>query len=212
MIIVVFSFTEILHRNVFGRMQITMYSHWFRKGSDDNQATSHYVNQWWPNLLKHEWKKKRSFEKDGHLIIVMFNFCLSGAICKVSIMLCHQGNNLPDPRLLSRPFEYDTLNKLTSSMTFWNQGKWININRWQHYNDVIWAASRSSSSVIQLFLCNTVLDQHYCVQITTNMNDAICHNDWKNMQACAIRNRQRMFMWVIILTNCLHGQDLCTKH
>ena len=157
-------------------------------------------------------EKERSFEKDGDLIIGIFYFCLSGAICKVSIMLCHQGNNLPDPRLLSRPFGNDTLNKLTSSMTFWNQGKWININHWQHYSDVIWAASRSSSSVIQLFLCNTVLDQHYCVQIMTNMNDASFHNDWQNMQACAIRNRQRMFMWVIILSNCLHGQDLCTKH
>ena len=159
-------------------------------------------------------KTKHSVEKDGHLIIGIFYFCLSDAICKFSTMLCHQGNNFPAPRLLSRPFGwYGTLTKLTS-MTFWNLGKWININHWQQCSDVIWGASRSSTSVIQLSVCNTLLDQHYMASVCRLGQTWMMQFSKMTDKTCKLVQYEtyKMFMWVIILTNCMHGQELCTKH
>ena len=36
------------HWSLFPRVQLTIFQHWFRKWLGSVQATSHYVNQWWP--------------------------------------------------------------------------------------------------------------------------------------------------------------------
>ena len=35
------------HLSLFLRVQLTIFHHWFRKWLGDDQATSHYLNQWW---------------------------------------------------------------------------------------------------------------------------------------------------------------------
>ena len=35
------------HWNLFIRVQLTMFKHWFRYWLGADQATSHYLNQWW---------------------------------------------------------------------------------------------------------------------------------------------------------------------
>ena len=35
------------HWRLFLRVQLTIYQHWFRKWLDTDQATSHYLSQWW---------------------------------------------------------------------------------------------------------------------------------------------------------------------
>ena len=35
------------------RVQITTFQHWFREWLGADQASSHYVNQWWPRLSAH---------------------------------------------------------------------------------------------------------------------------------------------------------------
>ena len=37
----------------FLRVQLTKSQHWFRKWLGADQATSHYLNQWWPTSLTH---------------------------------------------------------------------------------------------------------------------------------------------------------------
>ena len=36
------------HRSLFLRVQLIISHHWFRQWLGDKQATSHYLNQWWP--------------------------------------------------------------------------------------------------------------------------------------------------------------------
>ena len=46
--------------------------HWFRKWLDADQATGHYLDQWWPSLLTHmcitqpQWVNTWRWEQDGH--------------------------------------------------------------------------------------------------------------------------------------------------
>ena len=35
------------HWNVFGRFELTIFHHWFRQLLGADQATSHYLRQWW---------------------------------------------------------------------------------------------------------------------------------------------------------------------
>ena len=35
------------HRSLFLGVQLTIFQHWFRRWLGANQATSHYLNQWW---------------------------------------------------------------------------------------------------------------------------------------------------------------------
>ena len=50
---IVFSWMKMLefrlnfHWNLFLRVQLTIFQHWFRYWLDAVQATSHYLNQWW---------------------------------------------------------------------------------------------------------------------------------------------------------------------
>ena len=39
--------------SLFLRVQLTLFQHWFRKLLGADQATSHYLYQWWSNLLTH---------------------------------------------------------------------------------------------------------------------------------------------------------------
>ena len=39
------------HRNSFPSVQWTIFKHWFRKWLGSRQATSPYLNQWWPSLV-----------------------------------------------------------------------------------------------------------------------------------------------------------------
>ena len=39
------------HWNLFQRVKLTIFQHWFRKWLGTDQATSHYLNQWWSSLL-----------------------------------------------------------------------------------------------------------------------------------------------------------------
>ena len=40
-----------IHWSLFLRFQLTIYQHWFGYWLGAEQATSHYLNQWWPSLL-----------------------------------------------------------------------------------------------------------------------------------------------------------------
>ena len=39
------------HWNLFPHVQLTISQYWFRLWLGTKQATSHYLNQWWPSLL-----------------------------------------------------------------------------------------------------------------------------------------------------------------
>ena len=41
------------HWSLFLRVQLTISEPWFRQWLGAEQATSHYLNQWWPSLLTH---------------------------------------------------------------------------------------------------------------------------------------------------------------
>ena len=41
------------HWSLFLRVKLTIFHHWFRKWLGADQATSHYLNQWWPMLSTH---------------------------------------------------------------------------------------------------------------------------------------------------------------
>ena len=41
------------HWNTFPGVQLTISQHWFRYWLGADQATSHYLDQWWPSLLTH---------------------------------------------------------------------------------------------------------------------------------------------------------------
>ena len=40
------------HWSLFLRVQLTIFQHWFRWWLGAQQATSHYLNQWWPSSTK----------------------------------------------------------------------------------------------------------------------------------------------------------------
>ena len=42
-----FEFQLKFHWSLFLRFQLTIFQHWFRKWLGADQATSHYLNQWW---------------------------------------------------------------------------------------------------------------------------------------------------------------------
>ena len=42
-----------LNGNLFLRLKLTIFQHWFRWWLDVDQATSHYLRQWWSSLLTH---------------------------------------------------------------------------------------------------------------------------------------------------------------
>ena len=39
--------------SLFLRVQLTIFQQWFRKWPGADEATSHYLNPWWPRLLIH---------------------------------------------------------------------------------------------------------------------------------------------------------------
>ena len=41
------------HWSLFLRVQLTIFQHWFRQWLGAEQATSHYLNQWWPSSTTH---------------------------------------------------------------------------------------------------------------------------------------------------------------
>ena len=41
------------HWSLFLRLQLTIVQYWFRQWHGADQATSHYLNQWWSSLLTH---------------------------------------------------------------------------------------------------------------------------------------------------------------
>ena len=43
----IYEFRLRFHWNLFLRVQLTISQHWFRSWLSANQATSHYLNQWW---------------------------------------------------------------------------------------------------------------------------------------------------------------------
>ena len=47
-----FEFRLKFHWNLFLRVQLTISQHWFRQWLGDDQATSHYLNQWWWNCWR----------------------------------------------------------------------------------------------------------------------------------------------------------------
>ena len=57
--VISFSWTKIFlfwlkfHWSLFPSVQIKIIHNWFRKWLDAEQATSHYLYQWWPSLLMH---------------------------------------------------------------------------------------------------------------------------------------------------------------
>ena len=43
----IYEFRMKFHWSLFLRFQLTIFQHWFRWWLDADQATSHYLNQWW---------------------------------------------------------------------------------------------------------------------------------------------------------------------
>ena len=43
----IFEFRLRFYLSLLPRVQLTIFQHWFRKWLDGDQATSHYLNQWW---------------------------------------------------------------------------------------------------------------------------------------------------------------------
>ena len=48
-----FKFRLKFHWSLFPRIQLTISQHWFRQWLGAEQATSHYLKQWWPNSMMH---------------------------------------------------------------------------------------------------------------------------------------------------------------
>ena len=48
-----FEFRLKFHWSLFLKVQLTIFQHWFRLWLDAEQATSHYLNQWWPSSTTH---------------------------------------------------------------------------------------------------------------------------------------------------------------
>ena len=63
-----FEFRLKFHINLFLMVQLIILQHWFRKWPGADQATSHFLNQWWPTLVTHicvsrsQWLKGMRFE------------------------------------------------------------------------------------------------------------------------------------------------------
>ena len=57
---------------LFLRVQLTIIRHWFRPWLGAQQATNHYLNQWWPSSLTHicatraQWVNGRFVDKSIH--------------------------------------------------------------------------------------------------------------------------------------------------
>ena len=57
--------------NLFLRVQLTIFQHWFRWWLGGDQSTSHYLNQWWPRLPTHicitwpQWVKQQCSLANG---------------------------------------------------------------------------------------------------------------------------------------------------
>ena len=60
-----FEFRLHFHWSLFLRVQLTIFQHWCRYWLGAEQATSHYLNQWWPSSTTHicvtrpQWVKAR---------------------------------------------------------------------------------------------------------------------------------------------------------
>ena len=48
-----FEFRLKFHWRLFLKVQLTIFQHWFRYWLGAEQATSHYLNQWWPSSTTH---------------------------------------------------------------------------------------------------------------------------------------------------------------
>ena len=74
------------HWSLFRRVQLTISHSWFRLWLGTHQATSHYLNQWWSNLLTHvcdtrpQWGKFKS-----HKMSFAHSLCLT---CQILFKLC----------------------------------------------------------------------------------------------------------------------------
>ena len=49
----IFEFRLKFHWSLFLKVQLTIFQHWFRQWLGAEQATSHYLNQWWPSSTTH---------------------------------------------------------------------------------------------------------------------------------------------------------------
>ena len=48
-----FEFQLKFHWSLFSTVKLTIFQHWFRQWLAAEQATSHYLNQWWPSSTTH---------------------------------------------------------------------------------------------------------------------------------------------------------------
>ena len=92
---------------MFPRVQLTLFHHLFRKWPGTGQATSHYLNQWWLNLMMHicvtrpQWVKHLSITHPWYVQGNVFEnvvqkwryFCLGLAVLNFLLWL-HQGGCL----------------------------------------------------------------------------------------------------------------------
>ena len=73
------------HWSLFLRVQLTIFLHWFRLWLGAVQATSHDLNQWWPNLLTHMCVTKVQCVERCHPILLTQILII---ICKDSYYMC----------------------------------------------------------------------------------------------------------------------------
>ena len=80
------------HWSLFLRVQLTIFHHWFRLWLGADQATSHFLERWWPCLLTHmcvtrpQWVKSTSLYINITMFSMLFIHCsrrrpISGRLC-----------------------------------------------------------------------------------------------------------------------------------
>ena len=86
-----YEFRLIYHWSLFPRVQLTIFQHWFRYWLGTEQATSHYLNQCWPNSTTHI-SVTRSQCLNTNMILVKVTIGL--LLCLHHIALLFQGMSI----------------------------------------------------------------------------------------------------------------------
>ena len=94
-----FEFRLKFHCSLFLKFQLTINQHWFRYWLGAEQATSHYLTQWWPSWITHicliqpQWvnsdadhKIKKSWNLKGRPIACPWRRAMGGLLSVISIM------------------------------------------------------------------------------------------------------------------------------
>ena len=80
------------HWSLFLKLEITVFQHWLRKYLDPGQLTSHYLNQWWANILTHTYITQPQWFNNTHCALSDILLCPYQIFC---IFICLPGSFKP---------------------------------------------------------------------------------------------------------------------